>query len=604
MPAIFSKTAALLSAALLLASGAASAGQFQTELELTEPSGAARQAEPVCGGVPLPREMGFKEGQAFTLSRKGGGQIPCQVLPLVKRADGTLRWVLVDFQDNLAAGKTQKYVFRSAAAPGAKPQTVLKTTETAGGVIVDTGKIKFTISKSAPFGLFSSVEAGGKQVVSGGKITCREHFTGADYVAGKPGSVVLEHAGPLRATVAVKGPFTGDERGKLTYAARITAWAGKSTVHVKYSLCNSVEAHYCFRSVQSSAIALKLAAAPSGTILGAKTPTDAGAEAWLQQGYLSRAAGAATTSTGWKSAGGEAPGGWIAARTGAGNVFAADLYFAADPARRLEVKGGELILSGVIERPECPDKKGLPYLDKYRVLYDCSHLSSQYVIDFAAPAAGAQLGAAALGPGPSGGLPARGRHLLREVRHPGRRDGLLRQVEVEVRGGPDPPHAAPPLPAVLPGHRQPLRARGGLRQPPGAHVDAHRVARLLGAAPLLGQLLGRPLRLAHRRLALEGRRRLEAHRPQGQPPAAPARPRHRHPQHHAHRRRRGGRPDLQHEAQRQEEAAHQAQPGVCPGQLHAGHLHRVLLPQLVDGHDPPLLHDRRPRLPGGGPGPR
>ncbi len=383
-----SKSLLLFCTGLLLALSA-TGGEFQAELEVTAPAGADRKAEPVCGGVPVPVEAGLKAGQAFAVF-KGGRELPSQVLPLVKRADGTLRWVLVDFQDDMAAGKRQKYVLR-AVQGSAKPAKPLSVKDTADAVAVDTGEVKFVISKTQPFGLFSSVEVGGKPVVSGGAIRLREHFTAKDYTAGKPQSVVVEYAGPMRTTICVKGSYVGDERGKLTYAARITAWAGKSNVFVKHSVCNSVEAHYSFRLIERSEIALKLAGKPLATLLGAGEPISAGADAWISQGYLSRAAGACTTSTEWKSKAGQNPGGWIAAKTAAGTVFASDRFFWADPARKLEIKSGELVLGGIIARPEAPNAKARPYADKHRVLYDCSHLSSEYMIDFAAPGEGVVL---------------------------------------------------------------------------------------------------------------------------------------------------------------------------------------------------------------------
>ena len=54
----------------------------------------------------------------------------------------------------------------------------------------------------------------------------------------------------------MKGRFVGDEKNKFQYVARITAWAGRSDVHVKYSLANSNPDHYCYRKVKDSTIEL------------------------------------------------------------------------------------------------------------------------------------------------------------------------------------------------------------------------------------------------------------------------------------------------------------------------------------------------------------
>ncbi len=93
--------------------------------------------------------------------------------------------------------------------------------------------------------------------------------------------------------------------------------------------------------------------------------------------------------------------GWIAAKVGGGTVAVCDLVFADDPARRLETGKRTLILTGIAERfeghldkkwPKRKRKVGEPYGDKWRWIFDCSHLSSQYVIDFAAPNGAQALG--------------------------------------------------------------------------------------------------------------------------------------------------------------------------------------------------------------------
>ncbi|KPK84529.1 MAG: hypothetical protein AMJ81_05310, partial [Phycisphaerae bacterium SM23_33] len=396
----------LLAVAAALPASAAPAGddEFQVRLSVTEPAGLARKGEPISGGIPLPEGM-FKTGQSFALFGQDGGQRPCQALPLVVGSDGTVRWVLVDFQDDLAAGAMNSYVLR-AATPRGLPPRALKVTSGPDAVTVDTGKISFRISRADPFGLFSSVEAGGRRVVTGGRILYTDGFDGKTYAAQAPGEVKVELAGAMRATIAVKGRFKGDDQSQLQYIARITAWAGRSAVHVKYSLANSNPDHYCYRAVKQSAIELKLADAPAGVLLGASSPLAAGPEAWLAQGLGSAAPGAAKAAAGgkeiWVSKGrDDVAEGWIAAQVGQQTIWACDLYFADDPARRLAVADGSLVLSGIIERWSNPQKDSrgretaAPYADTLRCLYDCSHLSSQYLIDFQAPAEAEQLSRAA-----------------------------------------------------------------------------------------------------------------------------------------------------------------------------------------------------------------
>ncbi|KKL28910.1 hypothetical protein LCGC14_2370430, partial [marine sediment metagenome] len=145
---------------IVLASVLAAQGEaLQVPMAVAEPIGLARKAEPISGGIPLPKGM-FQKGQAFAIFGADGRERPSQALPLVVDRDGSLRWVLVDFQDDLAASATNRYVLK-AVARTARPARPLKVTDRAGAVTVDTGAIRLTISRTQPFSLFSSVERAG-----------------------------------------------------------------------------------------------------------------------------------------------------------------------------------------------------------------------------------------------------------------------------------------------------------------------------------------------------------------------------------------------------------------------------------------------------------
>ncbi|MFW6108686.1 MAG: hypothetical protein ACOC8D_02620, partial [bacterium] len=403
-------------AACLVAAGAA-AGEFELPLRVTEPVGVARRSEPISGGVPLPAGR-FEKGQAFALFRQGGGEVPCQISPLVVETDGTLRWVLVDFQDDVAAGATNRYVLR-AVKPSAKAATPLGVVAGAEGVSVDTGRIQFSVSRRKPFGLFESVTVGRRPVVAGGEARYVQMHgrkgwdDGAAWkartrVAGPPEAVRVWYRGPLRVTIEVTGRFADDPL-KAGYQAWITAWAGHSRVRVKYKLRNSHPDQYTLIPVQRSAIELRLASPVADVLVGAAQPDAFEGEGWLHQGlYLHHTyqdiPGAAKAGRGdkvlWQADGPkDKPAGWLAV-AGEPAVFVCDRLFATAPPRRLEAGGRRLVLEGIAERFEGPkdakfqrDRRvGQPYMADVFWLFDCSHYSSEYVIDFAAPADPAALG--------------------------------------------------------------------------------------------------------------------------------------------------------------------------------------------------------------------
>jgi len=388
---------------------ASTAAALEVPLTVAEPAGVARTAEPVSGGIPLPWGQ-FKQDQAFSLTDAAGKEVPCQALPLVVDEKGFLRWVLLDFQTDLAVKEKKTFTLKTAAG-SARPAKAVKVTRDAKSVTVDTGAVSFTIDAAKPFSLLSAASAGGKAVVSGGEASYTDGFDGKRYVADKPTSIDVEYEGPLRATVCVKGRFVGDEKSKFGYVARITAWAGRSDLFVKYSLANSNPDHYAYRRVKDSTVALTLADRPREATLGASKALKTSADAWMQQSMRVTSAsihshdmmglnpwfrttpgadgpgGCKAVSAGkdlWTSQGkGDVAEGWIAVTSGGANVSVCDLYFVEDPPRRLAATDGALVLTGITEPLEGAKP---PWGEPTRWLFDCTHITSQYLIDLAAPA--------------------------------------------------------------------------------------------------------------------------------------------------------------------------------------------------------------------------
>ncbi len=391
------------------------AAGFELKLTVRESAGEARTGEPISGGVPLPPGR-FKTGQPFALFQAGGKEIPCQVSPLVTGADGTLRWVLVDFQDDVAASGTSGYVLK-AARPTARPAAALKVHDSDQAVTIDTGRVRLTVSRTRPFGVLAGVSVGGRPVVTGGELACTR-LTGRSgwddparwqertFRAGVPGSVKLLYAGPLRVTVEAAGRFEADP-AKAAYQAWLTAWAGSARVRVKLKICNSNPDRYTALCIRRATLSLDLAGRTGRALIGAGKCLSAAGGGWVHQGLRGGYAGSARAGSGrevlWTRAGRQdPPAGWIAAggEGPSGGVFACDVLFSSNPARRLAVAGGKLILSPVAERFEgVKDAKGrshgLPWRGQGAWLYDCSHHSSEYLLDFAAPAAPAALNALA-----------------------------------------------------------------------------------------------------------------------------------------------------------------------------------------------------------------
>ncbi|MBN2477397.1 MAG: hypothetical protein JXB62_22520 [Pirellulales bacterium] len=415
-----SRIAAAACIGVLLAACMVRAEEFEVSLAVEESAGVERQDEPISGGVPLPKGA-FAQTQSFTLFRDGAEPVPCQVSPLVVETDATLRWILLDLRDDVAAGATARYVLR-ATRSAVRPKRPLKIEDTPEDMTIDTGRMELVLSKQRPFGLFDRVAVGGRAVVGAGRVSYvqlqgraawddKNSWQPRLFLAGPPDSVTLRHAGPLRVTVEIKGPFA-DDPSRASYQAWITTWADSSRVAVKYKLCNSNPQQYTAILVAGSTIELPLGEPAKQVLLGAAEPITAGGNGWIRQGLLLHDAyqdvsGAVKAGSGpnvlWTGNGPKnRPGGWIAA-VGGGTVFVCDNLFSSNPARRLAVAEGKLVLEGIAERFEGPkDEKfkkdrriGRPWQSDGFWLYDCSHHSSEYLFDFSAAADAAKLDAAA-----------------------------------------------------------------------------------------------------------------------------------------------------------------------------------------------------------------
>ncbi|UCG46458.1 MAG: hypothetical protein JSU94_13235, partial [Phycisphaerales bacterium] len=254
-----------------------------------------------------------------------------------------------------------------------------------------TGPMAFTVSRKRPFGLVENVTVAGKAVVTGGRIVYADGLEHKEYHADVPRIVKLHYAGPLRVTIEVRGAFKDDQAARLGYCTYITAWAGRSDILVRHSLINSREDRRYLAKIESSRIEL-MPAKPGKTIYaGADKPVmlTGAEEISLHQGLTedrNEGLPAARLSQDGKSLWqGRGAAGWIAS----GRLWAADRLFAADPPRRLTMSpDGTVLLDAAARlfegRKTNQNIQGRPYAcqDDYRWLYDCSHHSSEYRIDF------------------------------------------------------------------------------------------------------------------------------------------------------------------------------------------------------------------------------
>lgn len=225
-------------------------------LTLVERYGESRVDEPVTSGVPLP-EGAYQSVEKLRLVDFNGNEIPCQITPLVRwYRDGSLRWVLLDFQATLPAFSTRPFYLRDDG-PTKAIENPIMVTEEGNRIIVVTGSLKFAVRKEG-FNLVDEAwldESGAGDFSAANRIVKPEGFSGPvlwsnapdlpvyrTYMASAdPKTVVtVEEAGPMRVVIKAVGrhmaekPADGNDK-LLDFVIRITAYRGQSMLRVNYA---------------------------------------------------------------------------------------------------------------------------------------------------------------------------------------------------------------------------------------------------------------------------------------------------------------------------------------------------------------------------------
>jgi hypothetical protein len=229
--------------AIVLATAAAARSQAALPISLTVQeallpgaSGLARASGPVSVGVPLESNSGITNVSQLGMS----GATAAQFRVLARWPNGAIRWVLVDFQSDLAAGGTAAgaALTTGSGAFGGSDLAVDNGTS----ILVSTGSASFTIRKS-PFRVFDQVSVGATNLVSaGGEGFVVVDGAGTRYTsANDPGaSVVIEENGPVRSVIRATGTLRSAAGARLCdYLIRLHFYRGKSYVRAWASMKNA-----------------------------------------------------------------------------------------------------------------------------------------------------------------------------------------------------------------------------------------------------------------------------------------------------------------------------------------------------------------------------
>ena len=240
---------------LLSASVALSAG-LDVQLTVRERHGENRVMQPVTSGVPLP-EGAYRDVAKLRLVDVDGKEVPCQFTPTVKWfRDGSVRWVLLDFQASVPAFSARPFRLRDDGP--AKPiENPVRVSEDADKITVDTGAMRFTVLKKGFNGIDEAwiklKNAAGAMEEQ--QIVKPSAFRGPvlwsnfpnrpayrKYYAAKDADckVTVEETGPMRVAIKAVGKHVpdkaqGPDDRLLDYTIRLHAYRAQSLVRIVYS---------------------------------------------------------------------------------------------------------------------------------------------------------------------------------------------------------------------------------------------------------------------------------------------------------------------------------------------------------------------------------
>ena len=211
--------------------------EFEAPIIILEHGGIARDCEPLTVGIPVPKGI-LMDTVGLVLLDPERGLLPLQSQPLAHWQDGSVKWILLDFQVWISAGATKELLLqhKETRQENLSPQLIIN--ERATELIIDSGAACFHVNTEI-FRPFSGVVVDGRQLLSrqGSSVIL------TDQNGVKNQAVVSswewETRGPLRATVKLTGNFlTEKKKEQLSFIARLYFFAGLSTCQIDLTLWN------------------------------------------------------------------------------------------------------------------------------------------------------------------------------------------------------------------------------------------------------------------------------------------------------------------------------------------------------------------------------
>lgn len=220
----------------------------EVRFTVVEPSNTSRPGWPVTSGVPLKRRALF-DADKTSLHTANGQAVPLQTEVLSRWSDGSVRWLLLDFQTELGAGETKPFVLRYGPdARHSESAVPLKVTETDDQVEINTGPLRIVIDEKS-FRLLDAVWLDRDRDGVFGEDERLTSSNGTGIVLTAPdgtrfhadlthAETIVEQSCPLRACIRITGRHSAADGSMFRYIVRLHAFRGQPYVKLCYSFVN------------------------------------------------------------------------------------------------------------------------------------------------------------------------------------------------------------------------------------------------------------------------------------------------------------------------------------------------------------------------------
>lgn len=196
--------------------------------------------EPVTSGVPIPQSANLVDLSTLRLLDVDGNPIPAQFTPTARwgggpfEPDKPVRWLLLDFQINVAAGESVQVHLVDSGGDIA-PFPTLEVRDDPDVFTIEIGETRFTLDKSSG-GLWSN-EFSSAQAPLTGQLT---DASGTIYRPVNVTTFLALQNDPMRISIKVEGQYGLDENTPLLdFTTQYWFYAGQSLVRIFHTVENN-----------------------------------------------------------------------------------------------------------------------------------------------------------------------------------------------------------------------------------------------------------------------------------------------------------------------------------------------------------------------------